>query len=135
VRVFVDCDDTLVLWLGEEGQPLEGQNPYGGGAERWRWNHQLVGFLLVLEFMMPEAEIVIWSGGGEQYARTWRDRLAAVFPVVEGWACASKDTRVPTAEDTCIDDAELTVPAEVVTWQDVMAVLNEEEARGGADED
>ena len=112
MRIFVDCDDTLILWLDEEGQPLEGQNPYGGGSQKWLWNEALIRALREIE-----DEIVIWSGGGRPYAQTWRERLQSASSVVAEWSM-SKDTRIPQPDDLCIDDMPIQVACPVMTWQE-----------------
>lgn len=112
MRVFVDCDDTLILWLDEEGQPLEGQNPYGGGSQKWKWNEPLAQALE--RFIVANGgAAVVWSGGGMQYAQRWAD--------LRGWddvAALSKDTRIPQPDDLCIDDMPIQVACPVMTWQE-----------------
>ena len=72
-RLFIDCDDTLVLWLGEDGEGDGGPNPYGGGKEKWEPNRALIA---AIESSREEyEEVVVWTGGGSDYARVWRDRL------------------------------------------------------------
>lgn len=113
-RLFVDCDDTLVLWLGEDGEVDGGPNPYGGGREKWRRNDDLIKMIEAVRFNYDE--VVVWTGGGSDYARVWRDRLLP-------WAhhAIAKDTRIPSAADLCIDDADIRVAAPVVTWQEFVA--------------
>lgn len=117
MRLFVDCDDTLVRWLGEDGQPLEGQNPYGGGAERWEFNAPLVAS--VVRFANEKrADVVVWSGGGADYARVWASRLGWEH-FVEGWA--SKDPRLVTADDVCVDDAPIRTAGRLLTPDEFVA--------------
>ena len=99
-RLFVDCDDTLVTWLDEFDMPLTGQNPYGGGSQRWRFNEGVVSSVNRWIRENPVGAVVIWSGGGADYARTWRDRAFPSGPV----GFASKDTRVPAIGDLVVDD-------------------------------
>lgn len=115
MRLFVDCDDTLVFWLGKDGQPLEGQNPYGGGSERWEANDQLLEALEGWGEAVPGGSgIIVWSGGGEQYAERW----ARLLRHVRGVTSMSKDIRLPTADDLCIDDMPIKVSCPVMTWEE-----------------
>ena len=110
-RLFIDCDDTLVLWLGEDGEVDGGPNPYGGGKEKWEPNRALIA---AIESSREEyEEVVVWTGGGSDYARVWRDRLLP-------WAhhAIAKDTRIPGSEDVCVDDAVLRVAAALLTPQE-----------------
>ena len=116
-RLFVDCDDTLVLWLNEDGQPLEGQNPYGGGSDRWEPNTALIEAIRVRMKADPELRLIIWTGGGNEYGRTWAERL-----MPGEWDMAgAKDPRLPLPEDLCIDDAEIVFPCQRQTWQEFVS--------------
>ncbi len=116
-RLFVDCDDTLVLWFNgdehTEGVLLPGPNPYGGGAERWKPNLLLIEALDAWREANPHHQIIIWSGGGTDYAESWRRRL---YPDADG--AISKDTRLPFSSDLCIDDQLLKVACPAMTWQE-----------------
>ncbi len=107
--LWLDCDDTLVIWLDEDGQPLEGQNPYGGGSQRWKWNEELIRAI----DWVSDWDLAIWSGGGAQYAARWRDLLR--WDLADAY---SKDTRLPQPNDLCVDDMPLKVACEVMTWQE-----------------
>lgn len=116
-RLFVDCDDTLVLWLNDgkvTAGPLlpEGPHPYGAGADRWLPNEVLIEAIRARQKAEPRT-LVIWTGGGTDYARTWADRLMPN----EYDAALSKDTRLPLPGDLCIDDMPLKVACDVLTWQ------------------
>lgn len=102
-NLFIDCDDTLITWLDEYDQPKEGQNPYGGGSQRWRVNEAVRDAVLLWHEQNPCGEIVIWSGGGVDYARRWGWE---VLPGTEHIA-HFKDPRIPHAGDIVVDDAEL----------------------------
>ena len=107
-RVFVDCDDTLIHWLTPEGEVLPGPNPYGGTSTRWRVNWELFERLQALYAM--GTRMVIWTGGGAQYAERWNIALNA------NWGARDKDPSVPRRGDLVIDDAYLwDSPAEVQT--------------------
>lgn len=126
-RLFVDCDDTLVLWLDGDGTPLGGQNPYGGGSDKYELNQALID--AVVDFMDThrEYELVVWSGGGAQYAKGWADRC---FPFKDllnddtdrrNWLqrahVRTKDINLPQASDICVDDQPLAVNGACMTWQ------------------
>lgn len=120
-RLFVDCDDTLVKWLKTDGQPLEGQNQYGGGSDRWEWNTELVR---AIEAHFDLADVVVWSGGGARYAHHWAQRL--------GWddrvTSMPKNISVPLYGEICVDDAPLKVLARLVTPEQFIAEYPVEEA-------
>ena len=57
-RLFVDCDDTLVLFEGD------GPHPYGAYDEEGTPNRPLIDRVNAFE-----GHVVVWSGGGSEYAR------------------------------------------------------------------
>lgn len=64
MRLFVDCDDTLVLY-DSEGEV----HPYGFVRDTpYHFNETLIAFIWGFRAKYPEALIVIWSGGGSDYA-------------------------------------------------------------------
>jgi hypothetical protein len=65
-RLYVDIDDSLIKWISGQPEP----HPYGFGADRWEWHWGVIK--LLKEHKGPA---IIWSGGGEEYARTWLTRL------------------------------------------------------------
>lgn len=67
--LFIDVDDTLVTWLGEYDEP----HPYGFGAERWRPNQSVIA--LAKAWRCLGWPVVVWSGGGADYAQMWARRL------------------------------------------------------------
>ncbi len=71
VNLFVDCDDTLLLYIRGDKR-----NPYGF------WNHipynpnyTLIEDLLKFREANPESIITIWSGGGADYAKECAEAL------------------------------------------------------------
>ncbi len=112
MRLYVDCDDTLVLWLDGDGDVAEGPNPYGTDGDRWKANAELVEAIGEWERNTPGGEIILWTGGGKAYARVWEQRI---YP--EAADAISKDMRIPGADDLCIDDMPIKVACPVVTWQ------------------
>jgi len=76
--LFVDCDDTLALfcWKPEEPRCPHGNiHPYGSKHSPWDANTRLLEGIRAFRAANPEADIVIWSGGGREYAQTFIDTL------------------------------------------------------------
>lgn len=120
--LFVDCDDTLVIWLDEYDQPKDGQNPYGGGSQRWRANVPLIEAITRWMDEDKHLEVIVWSGGGHDYARVWRDRLFHASYTRRMHALA-KDIRLPRDNDICIDDQDLNVPCALHTADEFIELL------------
>ncbi len=113
MKLYVDCDDTLVLWLDNDDGVLGGPHPYGtGAAGRWKPNLELLGAMKQWRENTPGSEIILWTGGGADYAQLWERR---VYP--EAADAISKDTRIPEPDDLCVDDMPIKVACPVVTWQ------------------
>ena len=129
--LFVDCDDTLIMWLDEYDQPKEGQNPYGGGSQRWRVNEGVRAGVLKWRKQNPRGEIVIWSGGGVDYARRWGWE---VLPATDHIA-HFKDPRIPRRGDVVVDDAELKTLGTLLTPQQFIEVMRAPSAEGRGNED
>tara|TARA_Y100000310_G_scaffold251408_1_gene257877 strand:- start:3980 stop:4528 length:549 start_codon:yes stop_codon:yes gene_type:complete len=71
IRLFVDCDDTLVIY-----ETSEEKNPYGFYlGESWHPNEPLIEGIKKFQENNPNAAIIIWSGGGRKYAEEWTKRL------------------------------------------------------------
>ncbi len=69
-RVFIDCDDTLILY-----QKL-GTNAFGYYMDTpYEINTALVQRIKDWAEAHPEDSIFIWSGGGEWYAKMWMNKL------------------------------------------------------------
>lgn len=104
-RLFVDCDDTLIQWLDEWDNPIEGQNPYGGGSQKWQFNDAILG--VILTFEIQDYDITIWSGGGERYAQSWINHIERRLGRPLNWRAMGKSMetiRISSAEDVAIDD-------------------------------
>lgn len=104
MTLYVDCDDTLVALLGEDGQPLEGQNPHGGGSEKHEVNRALQWAVNRWAERHGDHEVIIWSGGGTHYAghfeyEAFGGRFVSYF----------KDIRMPEFGDMVVDDQQLEV--------------------------
>ena len=109
MRLFVDCDDTLILY-DSEGEV----HPYGFVRdEPYRINDTLVAFVKAFYAKYPNALITIWSGGGDQYAA----QVAKEVGLGEIDAlCIIKDRATFSLvgeDDIVVDDQELGVVATV----------------------
>jgi hypothetical protein len=95
MQIFVDCDDTLVLYDSHTGI-----HPYGvRHGEPWRPNQPLVDALLETEH-----PVFVWSGGVARYAEIIAGKLGLDFP------CLDKDEitfELIHEGDVVIDDQEL----------------------------
>lgn len=93
-RLFVDCDDTIVTWN------------YVDGKEDLKWadghemNVPLIGLIDCILDEHKEYELVVWSGGGIEYAHGWAREANFQHP----FTILAKDMRTPEQWDICIDD-------------------------------
>lgn len=86
--VCFDVDDTLIRWEGE-GRAV---------AVPQREIVELADHLS----RSPEHTVIVWSGGGEEYARGWRNALG-----LHGCHAMAKDTQVNgRGPDLVIDNEE-----------------------------
>lgn len=69
-RLFVDCDGTLVLW--DDEHVLGTYGVYDG--ERFMYNTELIERVHQFVHHHPNVMLVVWSGGGKDYARMWGER-------------------------------------------------------------
>lgn len=89
MTLYVDCDDTLAIYLDSGGKVLPGKHPYGHGADRWVPYDDLV--IAVNRYHDETNEpVVIWSGGGHDYAKEFLDKL---FPD-RNYTVLSKDDQI-----------------------------------------
>ncbi len=94
-RVFIDCDDTLALFQGEGPHPMA----YYMGTP-YTINTALVQRIRDWAEEHPEDSIFIWSGGGENYAKMWMNRLRLGDIAV----ALSKDSALIREGDIVVDD-------------------------------
>jgi len=101
-RLFVDVDDTLILWARDEGLVTD-----------WEPNHALFRFIEEwgeTHEVAPEHswKVAIWSTGGADYA-VQRMGKARFFESVRlrDYIFDSKWNRIPEPGDIFIDDAPL----------------------------
>lgn len=66
-RLFIDIDDTLVKY--QSHQTVNAYGLYKG--DPWEPNQRLIDGLRAFREANPAALIVVWSGGGKEYAATW----------------------------------------------------------------
>ena len=112
-RLFVDCDDTLVIY--ENDRPI---NPYGAVyGEPYRLNTDLIEAIDGWD-----GPVFIWSGGGVEYARRWGREI---WPSFHDWGVPlGKDIEAYSLvrpNDTCVDDLPLNVPGTVMTADEFIA--------------
>lgn len=97
MRVFIDIDDTLILWDDEDRA-----NP----------NEDLIEAINAFAHARPTDLIMVWSGGGIDYAAMW---ARTCIPEVS-WLVVPKYVTYPEAHDLCIDDVlGLQVACEVIS--------------------
>lgn len=112
-RLFVDCDDTLVIWQPENRKRADGL--YMG--DEWGSNDPLIDAIKAYLANNTDTQLIIWSGGGLNYADLWGRRILNQAGV-HGWIALSKDNRLPRDGDLCIDDIELTLSSGEVVHPD-----------------
>ena len=113
MRLFVDCDDTLLLFGYPDDDP-DSVTPYGFWRDvPYTINEPLVAFIRAFYAKYPNALITIWSGGGDQYAA----QVAKEVGLGEIDAlCIIKDRTTFSLvgeDDIVVDDQELKVAATV----------------------
>lgn len=96
LRLFVDVDGTLVRWLSATKLP-EGM----WLAEAWEPNTAVIQYVRRWAHDHPDGQVIVWSGGGVDYAATWGHRLLRDVP----HTAAAKDIPRHRAGDVFIDDA------------------------------
>ena len=104
-RVFIDCDDTLLLF-DSEGEA----NLYGfWKGDPYKVNEELVNVLR--QTCKTCFTLIIWSGGGKKYAKAVSDEVFGDLGEIDAWFCKDFTTfDLVRSEDIVIDDQALTVP-------------------------
>lgn len=96
-----DCDDTLVRWIGGQ-EP----HPFGYGAERWEFNLDVVAGMR--RWLDAGRGVLVWSGGGMEYARMWVTRLELACHLgPDEVTCGQKDPQLLRLCVLYVDDQEL----------------------------
>lgn len=123
MRLFLDVDDTLVLWQYET-EP-SGLFTLRGGPDNAPYlaNHALIGAVACYLAEHPDTTLHVWSGGGMAYALDWAVRL--LHTDGRPWPNLSvvpKYVTLPEPGDIVIDDQQLGLAAGVTlyTWQDFL---------------
>jgi hypothetical protein len=111
-NLFVDCDDTLALYCLPNGRCEHGDvHPYGSKWSPWVPNERLVEGIKAFRAENPEALIVVWSGGGKEYAKRFIDKLLPDLGVtaMDKWR---PYTDLAKAMDIVVDDQWRSMSAE-----------------------
>lgn len=103
-RLFVDVDDTLVKWTEPEGD-----NPQHTPNINLALVYAARNFLETY----PDFSLVVWSGGGADYAQYWgRNAFGSRPPHF----AAAKAPGLVLPDDICVDDQlEIKVTATVMS--------------------
>ena len=103
MNLYVDVDDTLILWTFHKGLP----------------NAKLIAAIIKWRVEHPASDyIFIWSGGGADYARGWCIKYLgqklwnAVF---DKYKQLNDGVFAPRVGDICIDDQQIKTDAIVMT--------------------
>ena len=130
MRLFVDCDDTLIMYdtkPHEDGCHQEGcvecgyteTHPYGVlRGQPFRLNESLIEYIKAFRGKYPASLIIIWSGGGKEYAQ----HIANVAGLDDLDIVALDKDRgtfgLVAADDIVVDDMALRGVAAAVTPPD-----------------
>lgn len=113
MRLFVDCDDTLILF------DSEGPHPFGATAynEPFHFNEPLIAFIRRFRQRNFDDLIIIWSGGGRKYAQTVAE-MVGLDDIGAGYLIKDRTTfDLVRKQDIVVDDQKLAVSA-VITPPD-----------------
>ena len=95
MRLFVDVDDTLILWSKE----LKG----GLYATKYERNEAVARFVRIFRQTHPEGIVIVWSLGGQEYAaKHAREQIPGLYN-----ECRAKYPAIPVPGDLFIDDDPL----------------------------
>lgn len=94
--LWVDCDDTLILWHDRYNKA----GLYVRLAKDYDLNDDLISDIKCFLAGHPDYGLRVWSGGGVKYAAKFAEEC---FPGmdVEVW---SKEMQWPREGDVCVDD-------------------------------
>jgi len=112
MRLYVDCDMTLVLWQDGKEHPFE-------GAEKYKRNQPLIDAINKFLENSPDFGLTVWSFGGMEYARGWAHRFDLPVDGV-----MAKDIRTPKPGDICVDDMQLRVSSVIMTPERFIEYVN-----------
>ena len=113
-RLFVDCDDTLILY-GSGGS----MHPSGfSRGEPFTVNQPLVTFIRKFTRLFPASLVTIWSGGGGQYALECAKSAGVAFSDFAYMVKDSSTFSLVRSQDIVIDDMDINIPAQVLSPHD-----------------
>ena len=93
-RIFIDCDDTLILWDVWAKAPLVWEEMH------YYINEPLMQRIKNWHEAHPEDTFFVWSWGGLQYANMWNGRLR----LAEFCTSLEKDDTLIRPGDIVVDD-------------------------------
>ena len=119
MRIFVDCDDTLILYPGDGQHLFCVFTPWIAATKGWKSNE-----VLIARIRRFDGDVFIWSSGGREYAK----RIARVLlPGVSATFLAKdKDSfRLVREGDIVVDDHHIPVGVKIFghleTWEESQA--------------
>lgn len=107
--LFVDCDDTLILWNDSARQMNQDHTLWMG--DKYKPNQPLINAIRKWRGENERDVVVVWSGGGASYAKHW----AELFLPNDYEVAMSKDITLPTEFDVCVDDMQIKVKGVLFT--------------------
>ncbi len=100
-RLFVDVDDTLVKYSDHTDQ--KSHYPYQQGTP-WTPNEPLIAGIKQYRADHKDDMIVVWSGGGREYAQMWIDRLLPGLGIVGMGKSSDLAETMVRSQDIVVDD-------------------------------
>jgi hypothetical protein len=95
MRLFVDVDDTLILWSKDAKD--------GSFVTKYEPNEAVIHFIRTFRQVHPGHEVVVWSTGGADYARKHaEEQLPEMYDRV-----SDKYNKIPQVGDLFLDDDPL----------------------------
>ena len=117
ITLWVDCDDTLVLY------EQEAPNPFGMYiGDKWQPNTRLIEAV-----EKWNGRLVVWSGGGKDYASTCAKTLGLRPDRAEGKS--RKMMRRVQPGDIVVDDQPIRTAGTTLTWEEFVGGPEEPEER------
>ena len=101
-RLFVDCDDTLVLWHYTEVKPGIFSIQQDEAGDTYHMNDELISSIPCWLSLHPEYQLVVWSGGGLEYAAGWARKVFGRSGIP--YIVLPKNMGTPENHDILIDD-------------------------------
>jgi len=95
IALFLDCDGTLVLW---------GDNGAGGINTDYTINVPLIEAVNEWQSRDPGRFVIVWSGGGKDYAERWRQIAEHYYGLVSEIAVAKAPHLLKIGAHVIVDD-------------------------------